>query len=237
MKGIKLIGFLVICVISFSAIAQESINNSHLNNDVGVFFNVPNGQPSFEFRKVINDNYKLRLGLDHIAGNGISDVNGVVVFASDSLVVLESANVQTFSPTFRIGIDRQLPTKWLSVGGDLVLRYTNEKTNYFQSAQSLTENGWEFSNDKETILPPFRGITNHFMTAGLRANLSANFPLGEQFMLTAYYAAEIGAKFFLTETNRTDPQNIIPTQSGYSFEYQSFFGLGVRYILKSKESR
>ena len=213
--------------------AQTSVNSAHLKNDLGIFFNVTSGMPSISFRKVINDNYKLRIGISHTVEKFNVDVIGHVVYGSDSLVVQEYQVNNYLKPALQIGFDRQLPYKYLSIGADLQIQYINEDIHIPTIGSEFTDDGvWKVA--AYDLFPNNKRVTNHYLSTTLRGNLSAQFPLGDNFLLSAYYVATVGPQFFLKESNRNDPAGDFPELSGFSIEVESRIGVGVRYLFNRK---
>ena len=235
MKAKRQIVVLVMLILSVTLSAQESANNAHLKNDFGIFIIVPQGMPSLEYRMVLNNNYKLRLGLDHIIENTFDVGLARIISANDSVVVREYSNSTILKPTLRIGVDRQLQSKYLSVGLDFQIRYTSEDIGYQKSVSTINEQGgWGLtSSDVNSAQVSYqKNITYHYLMPAIRGNMTAQFPLGESFLFSIYYAGFLGTNIFIKETNRNDPLNEIETRSGYTIDVESYGGVGIRYLFK-----
>jgi hypothetical protein len=232
------IGLLILAIqVTSITTAQERTENTQQKADIGLFLKVPGGFPSLEYRLPVGIKYKLNIGLDYEIQSTFPSFGDKVLFASDSVVMRESVFVQELSPTIRIGIDRQLPVKYFSIGAALQLKYFNRQVDVWPYETLLNSNGdWAVADFGINNMGNIGSstITYHFLMPAFRGNLTAQFPLGESFLLSVYYASVVGSRFFVKETNKVDPDNSFVEESGYSINADSFIGVGVRYVLRGK---
>ncbi|MFK8039069.1 MAG: hypothetical protein AB8B74_12315 [Crocinitomicaceae bacterium] len=239
MKKLFTLGSLLF-FLTASVFGQDDMNKANEKLDIGIFFNVPNSLPSLEFRMPISEQSKLRFAFDHNVDNNFPNQNGLIVTASDSLVVQKYRNVSAVRPTFRIGIDQQLKKlSWLTLGVDLQLRYALETVeDYYETVNKDSSGVWNSFPNLEALNDNGygrRSVKYHYFMPALRVNVATQFPLGESFLLSFYYAGFLGPNLFLKETSRIDPNNDIAKPNDVVLNSESFIGLGVRYLWTKKD--
>ena len=219
---------------------QASETSDKLKNDVGIFISTVRGLPSLEYRIGLNERDRFRIGLHY----GIETSNffseGQILSASDSSVLRRYNYTQNLRPTLRFGMDRKLSVKYLSLGVDVLVRYTNRSVDYFENNTILDEQGnWIAETPplpvNNTLTSNNTSVRYHFLMPAVRGIIMAEFPLGNSFLFSAYYDGLIGPNMFIGETRRNDPSNEIPRPSDLTIEVSSSIGIGVRYMLNSKQ--
>jgi len=224
----KLLLIFALQIVSLNLLAQK-------NADIGFRFTTSDyNKLLLEFRKPINKNYSIRLGLS--TGANSFYPRREIIAANDTIITTIS-NQSRYYDDFRFGFERKLPMNFFSVHADLILGYQRtylHNENFYYVKDSLGV--WQRESDTA-----FSGNSSsaykHYISTGLSIGMSFDYPLSKRFILclNANYTGFLRFQFSETETN--DFLNEFDSGNEILLNLYGTLGVGLRYVFGKKEKK
>lgn len=224
---------ILLVIVNFSIQAQ-----TEANSDIGLSYGSYDlNRVNLEFRKPINDKWKLRFGA--MAGgthNNSWHESSNIISASDTLVIerFRTENITQF--TLFVGTEIQFRKSIYSVSADLLFSYLQITDGYYSKERAVNDNNeWQTINNFSNIDPSISNRTKNFLNPGVQLKFAMNLPIKERFILHASIGGVFSSPIYLNESIQNDPlSEFDPHTKSTIFNLTNQANIGIRYKFKGK---
>ena len=230
----KLSAFLLLSLIgSFSIYAQ-----TETNSDIGLMYGYHDlYRLNFEYRKPLNNKWKLRLGVMAGASHNNPWYNSSnIISASDTLVIERFRTEDKTQFTFFAGTEKKLRQSIFSISADLLFSYLQINDGYYSKERAVNNNNeWLTIPNYSNISPSISNRTKNFLNPGVQLKFAMDLPIKERFILHASIGGIMSSPIYLNETIQDDPlSEFKPHTKTTIFNLTNQANIGIRYIFKGK---
>lgn len=216
-------------------------SNAQEKGDLGLLISTSRyNKLALEYRKPFGEKYHFRLAATYGAiGSNFWYNNGEIISVSDSIVVERNFYNNGYQTGLRFGAERQFGNSMFSIATDLSADYRQSRSVYRTGAAYLQEDGTWGPGPNSTLFyhfddPSNSRITRHYLVAGARFSLNMNVPLGKSFLLNLAASGTFGLPIYMGATRVQDPLGDFIGTPPSIFEFNTHFGIGLRYIFGSR---
>lgn len=223
----KILPFLVL-IFSITSFSQK-------RNDLGYLYSTDyNNTNTLEFRHLMDNGYRFKVG-GFLGSDMDYSYRESIISSTDTSVSFENYFKNSANYGIRIGLDKQMGASIFSFGGDINLAYRSVTQQYSYRTSYLTQ-------DSIYLLEPF-GVNNdlfynssyiveQYFVPSLRLSFMMDVPLGDAFLINFNVSTNFGLPIYMGSKTIIDPNNKF-TSPASTFDFNTGFGLGLRYIIGS----
>lgn len=225
---------LLLLIGSFSIQAQ-----TETNSDIGLMYGSHDlYRLNFEYRKPLNDKWKLRLGA--MGGTSYSSPwynSSNIMSVSDSLIIERLGFENRTQFTLFAGTERQFRQSIFSVSADLLFSYLQVTDGLYSKETELNStNEWEvIGNNWNMNHESISNRKTNYLNPGVQLKFAMNLPIKERFILHASFGGIFSSPIYLNESILNDPfTEFEPHVKSTIFNLTNQASIGLRYIFKGK---
>ncbi len=200
--------------------------------DVGLLTDFGSLDGMIEYRKFFGEHYAHRIGLGaQLSNSGFIGNNFYIKEVEDSLVHFRDYSYSQGRIVLRYGLQRKLVSlnrSYFTVGADVEMGYKLRRDivrSRYQQFPTNVANGLIYP----TMVSLEARRDRQYLSPGLRFTTSFHVPLGEKFILTAYYAASANFDILVRDRIYNDIYNEHLETIGLVSNFNSNLGIGLRY--------